>query len=93
MTESNPFAARPRVYDSEIPTETEVADTTEQAQAAADVAPVKTEKVSEVPNGSIKEVKDWVGDDTERAQVALDAENEGNQRSTLITYLEGLLSD
>lgn len=93
MTESNPFAARPNVYESGIPTETEVADTTEQAQAAVDVAPVKTEKVSEVPTGSIKEVKDWVGDDTERAQVALDAENEGNQRSTLITYLEGLLSD
>lgn len=85
----NPYAAvRPSVYESGIPAETEVADTTEQAQATS-----TTESSSEVPTGSIKEVKEWVGEDVERAQEALDAENEGAQRSTLISHLEALLSD
>lgn len=85
---SNPYASKkPRVYDSGIPKDTEVSDTTVAAKEVAEN--VK----SEVPAGSIKEVKDWVGEDLERAKTALDAENEGAQRTTLISYLTELLSD
>jgi hypothetical protein len=41
------------------------------------------------PSGTIEEVKAWVGDDPERAQQALDAEREGQNRQTLVSYLEG----
>jgi hypothetical protein len=41
-----------------------------------------------VPTGNIDDVKSWVGDDSDRAQQALDAEKEGQNRATLITWLE-----
>jgi hypothetical protein len=43
-----------------------------------------------VPEGTVQDVLDWVGDDPGRAQEALDAENAGQQRSTLITQLEAI---
>jgi hypothetical protein len=47
-----------------------------------------------VPTGTINEIKAWVGDDQEKAQAALDAENEKeNPRSTLVDWLEGVLED
>lgn len=49
---------------------------------------------SEVPTGTIAEVKSWVGDDKERAQAALDVENEkDNPRSTLVDWLEDVIND
>lgn len=48
----------------------------------------------EVPTGTINEVKAWVGDDKERAQAALDAENaKETPRSTLVDWLEGVLEE
>lgn len=41
-----------------------------------------------VPGGTISEVLDWVGDDPDRAQTALEAERAGQNRSTLISQLE-----
>jgi hypothetical protein len=56
--------------------------------------PEAPEESSEVPTGTINEVKAWVGDDKERAQAALDAENEkDNPRSTLVDWLEGVLAE
>jgi hypothetical protein len=49
-------------------------------------------RVSQVPEGTISEVLEWVADDARRAQVALDAEREGQQRSTLLAELERLLA-
>lgn len=47
----------------------------------------------EVPEGSVDEVMEWVGDDPDRAQAALDAENESDSpRSTLVQKLESLTS-
>lgn len=89
MSESNPYAA-PNVYES-IPAHTETRDTTEEAQAA--VLAVQEEEVeSNVPVGSIKEVLAWVGDDQERALEALEAEEAGSQRKTLVGALEEILS-
>lgn len=45
-----------------------------------------------VPDGTIDEVKTWVGTDKDRAQQALDAEYAGQNRSTLITHLEGIVN-
>lgn len=41
-----------------------------------------------VPDGTVQEVVDWVGDDPARAQQALDAERAGQNRTTLIAQLE-----
>jgi hypothetical protein len=46
--------------------------------------------MSEVPQGTMQEVLDWVGDDSDRAQEALDAERAGQDRSTLVIKLEAL---
>jgi hypothetical protein len=54
-------------------------------------APVTEEIV--VPEGSVKKVLDWVGDDATRAQKALDAENDNaDPRTSLITKLESILN-
>lgn len=46
----------------------------------------------EVPKGTRAEVLDWVGNDKERAQLALAAENEtGEPRKTLVAELNELL--
>src|SRR5262245_23576847 len=42
--------------------------------------PDDTVEMEPVPDGSAAVVMAWVGDDMERAQAALDAENEGKQR-------------
>lgn len=42
----------------------------------------------DVPDGSVNEVLDWVGDDHERAQRALQVERSGQNRTTLVTELE-----
>jgi hypothetical protein len=45
-----------------------------------------------VPDGTVQDVLDWVGDDPGRAQEALDAEQAGQARSTLIARLEAIAS-
>jgi hypothetical protein len=47
-----------------------------------------TTKDSDVPDGTINEVLDWVGDDPDKAQRALDVERTGQNRSSLISQLE-----
>jgi hypothetical protein len=42
------------------------------------------------PSGTIEEIKAWVGDDHDRAQQALTAERNGQQRQTLIAWLESV---
>jgi hypothetical protein len=42
----------------------------------------------DVPDGTVNEVLDWVGDDHERAQRALQVERSGQNRQTLVTELE-----
>jgi hypothetical protein len=46
-----------------------------------------------VPSGTISEIKDWVGDDKDRAQKALDAEKANEKpRKTLVEDLEDILN-
>lgn len=51
----------------------------------------ETDETDDVPDGSIDDVLDWVGDDHARAQRALGAENcKSTPRSSLITKLESI---
>lgn len=53
----------------------------------------KTGDTDPVPQGAIAVVMDWVGDDPDRAQRALEAEEAGERpRSTLVDQLKQLLS-
>lgn len=64
-------------------------------------APTPVEKVVEVekkeplvvPEGPAKDILAWVGDDKERASLALDAENVGQKRTTLITKLTAIVEE
>lgn len=63
----------------------------EQAPAEKPVDAPQTEEIA-IPEGSIKEVLRWVGEDSTKAQAALDAENKGEKRSTLVTKLEAIIN-
>lgn len=76
----NPFAPKKKTLSTEPP-QTEPA-----LQSGVD-------NVGEVPDGTINEVKEWVGDDKERAQKALDLELGDKGRKTLIDHLEEVLED
>lgn len=45
------------------------------------------EPTNTVPDGTIDEVLDWVGDDEQRAEEALQAELAGKRRKTLVDRL------
>jgi hypothetical protein len=47
-----------------------------------------SEEDDDVPDGTIQEVLEWVGDDSERAQRALQVERSGQNRSSLVSQLE-----
>jgi hypothetical protein len=52
--------------------------------------PVQEEKL-EAPEGTVAEILDWVGEDVEKAKVALEAEKAGKKRKSLIEELEALI--
>lgn len=55
--------------------------------------PENNENTEEVPEGNISEITDWVGDDKDRAQLALDAENgQDTPRKTLVKHLEEVIN-
>lgn len=59
---------------------------TDEAQAAADAA-------NAVPSGNVAEVLEWVGDDVDRAALALSAENDRSRpRKSLVESLEAVVS-
>ena len=61
---------------------------TQTTTLPSEVQPGSPVEEEEVPEGTATEVLDWVGDDPDRAQQALDAERAGKNRSTLISQLE-----
>ncbi len=69
-------------------------DKPKKAAKKAEPAPAPVVNDSGVPEGTVDEILDWVGDDSEKAQKALDAENEkSNPRKTLVSALEDALAD
>jgi hypothetical protein len=93
MSDTDPYAApeeQPKVYSHGAP----VVPVEQPTEAPEDPsAPVvATAWEGDVPEGSIKTVLAWVGDDKTKAQAALDAENEGQKRTTLVKELEEILA-
>lgn len=92
MSDTDPYAAP----ENEPAVEYAVYDSFDQAPAETPAEkPVEAPVVEEatVPEGSIKDVLGWVGEDTTKAQQALDAEQAGEGRKTLISQLKNLLND
>lgn len=54
--------------------------------------PAKSEEPKElvVPEGSIADILKWVGEDEERAVLALEAEEAGKKRPSLMKTLKGI---
>lgn len=88
MSDTDPYAA-PVVEEAKSLPEA-APESVETPEVASQTAPVAS--VEAVPEGSIKRVLDWVGDDVTRAQAALDAENDGEKRVTLINKLETIVN-
>jgi len=62
-------------------------DKAEEVEAKSEVHEGVTEV--EVPSGTISEIKEWIGDDVERARAALEVEQTREQpRVTLVEFLE-----
>lgn len=63
------------------------------AEGAPAPEPAEEPVTDDVPKGTVKEVEAWVGDDKERAQAVLVAENEsGEPRKSLVKAMEDLLA-
>jgi len=63
----------------------------EEAQVEETSEPVVEKAEESVPEGSIKEVLEWVDGDVEKAKLALSAETDGENRKTLITKLNEIV--
>ena len=71
--------------------DTQTGRTIQASGARADYfrqSPARFQEQGAVPDGTIAEVLEWVGDDDGRRQAALDAEKAGKQRATLIEKLD-----
>jgi hypothetical protein len=87
MSETDPYAAKefePNVEQAEFELPAVETSSEEPQNAPQTEGPV-------VPEGSIKDVLGWVGEDPTRAQAALDAETAGDNRKTLVKELNVIL--
>lgn len=93
MSDTDPYAApdAPNVEQARVLTPAPVVDSFDQTVAEKPVEAPQTEEAA-VPEGSIKEVLAWVGEDATKAQAALDAEKAGEKRTTLISKLEAIIN-
>ena len=95
MSDTDPYAA-PNVETANKATEAANAEAAKAAPAAPQPeqklpAAEPTVETVQVPEGSVKEVLRWVGDDADKAKAAIDAEKKGDNRSTLISKLEAII--
>lgn len=89
MSDTDPYMA-PDAPNVEV-AKTPAVDSFDQPVAEKPVeAPVTEEQA--VPEGSIKEVLAWVGDDATKAETALSAEQVGEKRTTLISKLSAIIN-
>lgn len=81
-TSHNPYAPHSEAVEAPV----------EDEKATKAAEPEKTEEEAQgVPEGSAAEVLAWVGDDKDRAQEALDAEDAGQQRIGLTRKLKEIV--
>ena len=65
----------------------------ELARLRGTTEPEPTADLTDVPAGTAPEVIDWIGDDPDRAQAALDAENQRDKpRSTVTDHATAVLT-
>ena len=64
-------------------------------QGSSYPVPAESGDGGDVPDGTVKEVLDWVGDDKSRAEAALEAEDEkgDDARVSLVEKLEAIVED
>jgi len=88
MSATDPYAApdAPNVEEARLPVPEPVEAPVEAVEASQIEFPV-------VPEGSIKTVLAWVGEDRTKAQAALAYEIDNEGRKTLIKELNNLLND
>jgi hypothetical protein len=101
--EPNPLPGPPEGWDNEDrepveedvvappPEEAEEPEPEPAPEPAPEPEPEPESAAEVVPEGTIAEVKAWVGDNEDRALEALEAEEAGQNRSTLIAWLEDQL--
>jgi hypothetical protein len=90
MSDTDPYAApenEPTVEEADFENDADVY----REEPDVEVSAAPHTEVPTAPEGSVKDVLAWVGDDPEKAQAALDAEKAGEQRSTLISKLENII--
>jgi len=87
MSDHDPFAP-PSGPNVEVAKDFTPVETVEAPVEAVE-APVTEEQT--VPEGSIKDVLGWVGEDPTKAKAALDAETSGEKRKTLVKELTAIL--
>lgn len=86
MSDTDPYMA-PNVEEARfVVPETVVEPVAPEAVEAPVTEPIV------VPEGSIKTVLGWVGDDATKAKTALSAETKGEKRSSLISKLESIIN-
>lgn len=91
MSETDPYAPSDAPVTEEAKFTPEPAVTIEETSAVTPLdAPVSEELA--VPEGSVKKVLDWVGEDVTRAKAALEVEKDGDKRSSLIQKLEAIVN-
>lgn len=98
MSKSNPYAAKSKAEKKAVEAPEE---TTEEPQAPAphpeevesveDTQETSEEAPEEVPDGTTDEVLEWVGEDKDRAKLALESEQNGKKRKGLLRELEELV--
>lgn len=91
MSDTDPYAAPEESSAPVVEVAAPVVDSFDQPVAEKPIEAPVTEEQG-VPEGSIKEVLAWVGDDATKAQAALDAENAGDTRTTLVSKLEAIIN-
>jgi hypothetical protein len=99
MSDTDPYYAGPAIsvarFDTTTAENSGVIETPAVEPVVTPEQPVEAAQTEEltVPEGSIKNVLAWVGDDRTKAQAALDAENAtSDPRTTLVTKLEDIIS-
>lgn len=88
MSDTDPYAG-PTIEEAKTVEKPEQEAPVETPVEASAEPTVETQ---EVPEGTIKTVLQWVDGDKDRAQIALDAEKAGQDRTTLVKELEEIIN-
>ncbi|QFG12214.1 Hypothetical Protein OBI_RACECAR_86 [Arthrobacter phage Racecar] len=90
MSDTDPYYAGPNIIEADSTVVNEPAPAAKEAEAPAPA--VENQKL-EVPEGTAATVLEWVDGDPVAAQAALDAEQAGQKRTTLINKLKAIIEE